>query len=85
MKAKVHTPDRNTDFFDFVAEVLQGWYISTIFVYNLSRLQTSNVNRSNKRKWLYDKKKPISRWYPAESLIEADYKDNLVLLANTPA
>ena len=38
-----------------------GWssarkYISTISVYNLSRLHTLNVDRSNKRKRLYTKK-----------------------------
>ena len=32
-------------------------YISPIFVYNLPRLHTSNVDRSNKRKWLYTKKR----------------------------
>ena len=31
-------------------------YISTIYVYNLPRLRTSNFDRSNRRKWLYTKK-----------------------------
>ena len=31
-------------------------YISPLSVHNLPRLCTSNINRSNKRKWLYTKK-----------------------------
>ena len=31
-------------------------YICTIFVYDLPGLVTLNVDRSNKRKWLYIKK-----------------------------
>ena len=32
-------------------------YISIIFVYNLPRLRSSSVDRSNERKWFYAKKK----------------------------
>ena len=32
-------------------------FVSTIFVYFLTRLHTSNIDRSNKRKWLYVKKR----------------------------
>ena len=46
--------DEDTDFFNIVAEVLQG---DTIFSYNLPRLHTLNVDRSNKRKLFYVKRK----------------------------
>ena len=46
-KVKIHSPDGNTDFFDIV---------SPISVYNLPRLYTSNVDRSNERKWIYSEK-----------------------------
>ena len=42
-----------TDFFDNIAGVLQG----DIFVYNLPRPCTTNIDRSNKWKCLYSKKK----------------------------
>ena len=61
------------------------WYISAIFVYNLSRLCTLNVNRSNKRKWLYTKKKVKSKWYPAKTITDTDYTDDPMFLVNTPA
>ena len=32
-------------------------YISTIFVYTLPRLRTSNIHRSNKRKWFHIEKR----------------------------
>ena len=54
-KAKVCSFDGDTDFFDIVVGVLQS-YIFAPFVYNLSRLRPSNVDRSNKRKWLCTKK-----------------------------
>ena len=52
--AMVHLPDSDFDFFDIVNRVLQGdIYISTIYVYNLPRVRTMNINRSNKRKWFH--------------------------------
>ena len=52
-KVKVCSPDGDTNFFDIVAGVLQG---DTLEPY-LFKLHTSNIDRPNKRKWLYTKKK----------------------------
>ena len=52
-------------------------------VHNLPRLRTSNVDRSNKRKWICTKKNTRSRRYPAETITDADYADDLALLAPT--
>ena len=43
-----------------------------------------NINRSNERKWFYSKKKTRNRWYPAQTITDADYADGIALLANTP-
>ena len=60
-------------------------YISAISVYNLPRLHTTNVDRSNKRKWLYTKKKKArSRRYLIKTITGADYVDEVAILANTP-
>ena len=59
-------------------------YISPISVYNLPRLRTSNVDRSNERKWLYVKKAK-SRQYPVQTITDADNADDIALLPNTPA
>ena len=55
-KAMIRLPDNNTDFFSIVAGVLQ---VATLppymYVYNLPRLCTKDINRSNKRKWFHIK------------------------------
>ena len=45
-KVKVHAHGGDTNFFNIVAGVLQQ---DTIFVYNLPRRHTSNIDRSNKK------------------------------------
>ena len=50
MKVNICSPDEDAVFFDIVAGVLQGDTSTPYLVYNL-------VDRSNKRKWLYAKKK----------------------------
>ena len=63
-KVKVCSPDGDTDFFDIVAGVLQEDTLALYQIYYLPRLRTSNVDRSNERKWLYSgkgKKQKIPR------------------------
>ena len=50
----------------------------------LPRLRTLNANRSYKKKMTM-LKKARSRWYPTDTITDANYADDLVLLANTPA
>ena len=59
-------------------------YISLIPIHNLPRLRTSNVNRFNEGKWLYTGK-ARSKQYPAQTITNADYADDIALLANTLA
>ena len=47
-----------------------------------TRLRTPNITRSHKKRPL---KKARSRRYPAQTISDADYADDLALLANTPA
>ena len=58
-------------------------YISLISVHNLPKLPTLNVDISYERKLLYAKK-ARNRWYPAETLRDADYAEDIALLPNTP-
>ena len=51
-KVEVRSSEGDTDFFDIVDSVLQG-VNNPISVYNLARLCTSNVNRSNERMALH--------------------------------
>ena len=70
-KSIVRSPGCNTDVF---------WSFGTIYVYNLSRLWTTNVCWFNKRK---KKKKTRSRWYPAETMTVTEYRDDVALLAKS--
>ena len=54
--------------------------ISIIYVYNLSRLCTTNVNRSNKRKWFQIRKEKMQTISCKNR--DANYADDLALLAN---
>ena len=81
--AMVRLPDGDTDAFVIFAGVLQGDTLAPYFFHNLPRLYTSNIDRANKRKWLYAEKKTRSRRYPAEIISDTNYKDDLALLANT--
>ena len=51
----VRSHNGDTDFFDIVTGVLQGDTL-TPYLFNLSRLHSTNVNRSKKRKWFHIKK-----------------------------
>ena len=53
-------------------------YISTIHVYNLPRLRTHSVGRSDKRK-LFFTKNVRRRQYPTKTIMDAD---NITLLSN---
>ena len=57
-------------------------YISLIPVYYLPRLHASSIYRFNERKRLCTKER--SRRYPAQTITDTDYTDDIVLLPNTP-
>ena len=69
-----HSPDGDTDFFDIFDGVLQR---------DASTTDMFIIDKSNKRKWFHTKK-AISRQYTTETIIKADYTNDIVLLKNTP-
>ena len=75
MKAKVHSLDGDTDFFN----------INIISIYNLPRLCTLNINRSNERKWLYTKKKGKKQMVPClDSIGNTKHANDIAILKDTP-
>ena len=58
---------------------------SNIAVRTLINLIKENGFTLKKRKKKKKKKKARSRWYPAETIKDADYVDNIAFLTNTPA
>ena len=83
-KVKVRSPDGDSDYFDIVAGVLQGNTLAPyIFIICLDdELRTSiDIMKDNGFKLTKER----SRRYPAHTITDADYADDIALLANSPA
>ena len=80
-RSMVRSPDGDTDFFDIQAGVLQGDTLAPfLFILALDYVLRTSVD---KHKELGLTLKPArSRRYPAEKITDADYADDLTLLAD---
>ena len=84
MKAKVHSLNGGIDFFDIVAGLLQGDRLAPYpFIICLDEVLRTSIDLIKENGFIL--KKARSRQYPAETTTDADYADDIVLLANTPA
>ena len=83
-KVKVHSPDRDTDYFNIVAGVLQGDTLAPyLFIICLDYVLRTSINKIKENDFELTKKR--SRRYPAKTITDADYADDIVILANAPA
>ena len=82
-KVKVRSPDGNTEYFDIVAGVLQGDKLSPyLFIICLDFVLRTSIYKIRENGFELTKKR--SRRYPAKTITDADYADDIVKLANTP-
>ena len=80
---KIRSPDGDTDYFDIVG-VLQGDTLSPyIFMITLDYVLRTSIDKIKENGFELTKKR--SRRYPAKTITDADYADDIVILANTPA
>ena len=81
-KLKVRSPDGDTEYFDIVAEVLQrdtlAPYLIIICLDNVLRTSIDKIRENG-----LELRKKKSRKYPAKTITDADYADDIALLANT--
>ena len=71
------------DFFDIVAEFLQENTLSSfLFIISLDYVQRTSIDLMKENGFTL--KKPKSRRYSAVTISDADYADDLALLASTP-
>ena len=83
MKAMVCSPNANTDFFDIVTGVLQGDTLAPyLFMICLDYVLWMSVDLMKEN--VLTPKKVKRRRYPTETIIHADYANDLALV-NTPA
>ena len=82
-KLKVRSPDGDTEYFDIVAGVLKGdslapylFIICLDYVHRTSidKIKEDGVELTKKRSWRY----------PAKTITDANYADDIAILANTP-
>ena len=82
-KVKVRSPDGGTEYFDSVAGVLQGDTLALyLFIICLDYVLRTSIDKIRENGFELTKKR--SRRYPAKTITNATYADDIVLLANTP-
>ena len=82
-KVKVRSPDGDTEYFDIVAGVLQGDTLAPyLFIICLDYVLRTSIDKIKENDFELTKKR--SRRYPATTITDADYADDIAILANTP-
>ena len=82
-KVKVRSPDGDTEYFDIVAGVLQGDTLAPyLFIICLDYVLRTSIDKGKENGFELTKKR--SRRYPATTITDADYADDIAILANTP-
>ena len=80
---KVRSPVGDTEYFDIVAGVLQGDMLAPyLFIICLDYVLRTSIDKIRENGFELTKKR--SRRYPAKAITDADYADDIVILANTP-
>ena len=83
-KVKIRSPDGDTDYFDIVAGVLRGDTLAPyLFIICLDYVLRTLINKIKENGFKLTKKR--SRKYPAKTITDADYTDDIAILANAPA
>ena len=82
-KVKVRSPDGDTEYFDIVAGVLQWDTLAPyLFIICLDYVLRTSIDKIRENGFELTMKR---RWrYPVKTITDADYADDIALLANTP-
>ena len=80
---KVRSPDGDTEYFDIVAGVLQGDTLAPyLFIICLDYVLRTSIDKIRENGFELTKKR--SRRYPIKTITDADYANDIAILANTP-
>ena len=74
--------DGDTEYFDIVAGVLQGDTLAPYLIICLDYVLRTSIDKIRENSFVLTKKR--SQRYPAKTITDADYADDLAILANTP-
>ena len=84
MKVKVRSTDRDIEFFDIVAGVLQGDTLAPyLFIICLDYVLRTSIDLMKENDFTMEKSR--SRRCPTQTIADADHGDDIALLANVPA
>ena len=79
-KVKVRSPDGDTEYFNNVAGVPQGEMLAPyLFIIYVLRTSIDKIRENG-----FELTKKRSRRYPAKTITDTDYADDMAILANTP-
>ena len=82
-KVKVWSPDGDTEYFNIVAGVLQGDTLAQyLFIICLDYMLRTSIDKISENGFKLTKKR--SRRYPTKTITDANYADDIAILANTP-
>ena len=80
---KVPSPDGDTEYFDIVAGVLQGDTLAPyLFIICLDYMLRTSIDKIRENSFELTKKR--SRRHLAKTITDADYANDIAILANTP-
>ena len=82
-KVIVRSLDGDTDYFDIVARVLQGTHLPYTSLSCLDYVLRTSIDKIKENGFELTKKR--SRRYPAKTITDTNYADDIAILANTPA
>ena len=83
MKLKVHSPDEDTDYVVIIAGVQQGDTLAPyLFMICLDYMLRTSIDKMKDNSFKLTKER--SRKYPAHTITDANYADDIALLANAP-
>ena len=81
-KVKVRSQDVDIDYFDIVAGVQQGNTLAPyIFIFRLDYMLRTSIDLMKENSCKLTKER--NRRYPAQTITDVDYTDDIALLANT--
>ena len=83
-KVKVRSQEKDTDYFDMVAGVLQRDILATyLFIICLDYVLITSIDKMKENGFQLTKER--NRRYPAQTITDPYFADDIALLANTPA
>ena len=82
-KEKFRSPDGDTDYFDIITGVLQGDTLTPyLFIISLDYVLRTSIHKIKENGFKLTKER--NRRYPEKRIMDADYTDDIALLANAP-